>query len=236
MRRFVSLVAAVLALVAMAPSAIAADALTMTARPLAGGHVRVGAWSAIEVDVANDGPAVVGELRLASDATSSSSYAALVDLPTGSRKRYVLYAQPSIFGRDLGVALVSEGGTLATATVPITAHDPYQSVIGVVAEEPGIVAALCCLARPRVATPAVVALAPEDCPRVEAWSGIDRLVWQDVDTSLLQPDQLAALRTWLGLGGRLVILGGTTGASTLGSLPDDLLRIGRRERSMHPDE
>ena len=226
MRRFVPLVAALLAVFALAPSAIAADALTMTARPLAGGHVRVGAWSAIEVDVANDGPAVTGELRLASDSTSSSSYAALVDLPTGSRKRYVLYAQPSIFGRDLGVTLVSEGEALARATVPITAHDPYQSVIGVVAEEPGpLVAALTsALADPRVATPAVVSLAPDDLPaRVEAWSAIDRLVWQDVDATQLSPEQLAALRTWLGLGGRLVILGGSTGATTLGSLPDDLL-------------
>ena len=39
------------------------------------------------------------------------------------------------------------------------------------------------LADPRVAAPAVVSLAPEDLPaRVEAWSAIDRLVWQDVDT------------------------------------------------------
>src|SRR3990172_12752251 len=163
MRRFVLLVTAFLALVTMAPLAMGADALTMTARPLAGGHVRVGAWSAIEVDVANDGPAVSGELRLASDAASSSSYAALVELPTGSRKRYVLYAQPSIFGRDLGVTLVSDGKAIASATVPITAHDAYQSVIGVVAEEPGpLVAALTgALADPRVATPAIVSLSPE---------------------------------------------------------------------------
>ena len=133
---FRPLVAAFVALVALAPSVLAADGVTMTVRPLAGGHVRVGAWSAIEVDIANDGPAISGELRLGSDAASSSTYAALVDLPTGSRKRYVLYAQPSIFGRDLGVALVSDAATIASAKVPITTHDPYQSVIGVVAEEP----------------------------------------------------------------------------------------------------
>ena len=226
MRRSVPFVLAILALLALAPAGLGADAVTMTARPLAGGHVRVGAWSAIEVDVANDGPAIAGELRLGSAEASSSSYAALVDLPTGSRKRYVLYAQPSIFGHDLGVALVSDGTTLARTSVAVTAHDAYQSVIGVVAEEPGpVVAALnAALADPRVATPAVVSLAPEDLPaRVEAWSAIDRLVWQDVDAGRLEPDQLAALRTWLGLGGRLVILGGSTGATTLGSLPDDLL-------------
>ena len=226
MRRFVLVVVAVLAFLASAPAASAADAVTMTARPLAGGHVRVGAWSAIEVDLANDGPAVAGELRLGSANAGSSTYAALVDLPTGSRKRYVLYAQPSIFGRALGVTLVADGATLAKADGPVTTHDPYQSVIGVVAEEPGpLVAALnAALADPRVAAPAVVPLVPEDLPaRVEAWSAIDRLVWQDVDTARLEPEQLVALRTWLGLGGRLVILGGSTGTTTLGSLPDDLL-------------
>ena len=94
MRRLVPLVAALIALAWLAPATLAAD-VTMNARSLAGGNVRVGAWSAIEVDVANDGPAISGELRLASDQAASSSYAALVDLPTGSRKRYVLYAHLS---------------------------------------------------------------------------------------------------------------------------------------------
>ena len=226
MRRSVSFLLAVLAVLFVAPSAAGADAVTMTARPLAGGHVRVGAWSAIEIEIANDGPAIAGELRLGSDVAASSSYAALVDLPTGSRKRYVLYAQPSIFGRNLGVTLVSDGTAIAKAAVPVTAHDAYQSVIGVVAEEPGpLIAALnAALVDPRVAAPAVVSMSPEDLPaRVEAWSAIDRLVWQDVDTAKLEPEQMAALRTWLGLGGRLVILGGSTGATTLGNLPDDLL-------------
>jgi hypothetical protein len=226
MRRSVPIVLAFLALNVVAPATMAADAVTMTARPLVGGHVRVGAWSAIEVDMANDGPAIAGELRVGGAEASSSSYAAVVDLPTGSRKRYVLYAQPSIFGRGIGVTLVADGATLATASVPVTVHDAYQSVIGVVAEEPGpIVAALnAALADPRVAPLAVVSLTPADLPaRVEAWSAIDRLVWQDVDATKLTPDQLDALRTWLGLGGRLVIVGGSTGATTLGSLPDDVL-------------
>lgn len=230
MRRLPALAAALLALIALvawAPSMVAAaDAVAMSARPLSGGHVRIGTWTAIEVDLANDGPAVSGELRLGSDQAAASSYAALVDLPTGSRKRYVLYAQPSIFGRDIAVRLVSGDTTLASATIPITVHDPYQSVIGVVAEEPGpVVSAMTAsLADPRFQPPAVVPLTPADLPaRVEAWSSIDRLIWQDVDTSRLSPEQLEALTTWLGLGGRLVILGGTTGATTLGGLPDGLL-------------
>ena len=199
----------------------------MTARPLAGGHVRVGAWSAIEVDVANDGPAISGELRLASDQPPRRR------TPHWSTCRparaSATCSTPSLrsSGATSAVTLVSDGRDDRDGRrCPITTHDPYQSVIGVVAEEPGPL-----VSRPqrrpgdpRVAAPAIVSLTPADLPaRVEAWSAIDRLVWQDVDTAQLEPEQLAALRTWLGLGGRLVILGGSTGATTLGSLPDDLL-------------
>jgi hypothetical protein len=52
---------------------------------------------------------------------------------------------------------------------------------------------------------------------------MDRLVWQDVDASTLSTEQLTALRGWLALGGRLLIVGGTTGIGTLGGFPDDIL-------------
>src|SRR2546423_996443 len=58
--------------------------------------------------------------------------------------------------------------------------------------------------------------------RIEGWGALDRLVWQDVD-SQITPGQLAALRGWLAGGGRLVIVGGTGGPSTLAGFPDDIL-------------
>jgi hypothetical protein len=207
-------------------SASAADAVTMTARALVGGHTRVGAWTAVEVDVVNDGPAVAGELRLGAGVQGASTYGALVDLPTGSRKRYLLYAQPSIFGHDIVVDLLAGDQRLATTKVPITVHDSYQPIVVVVAEQPGRIVpdVIAALTNPNAPSPAVVGLKPADLPsRIEAWSAIDRLVWQDTDSSQLDQGQLAALGTWLGLGGRLVILGGSTGATTLGSFPDSIL-------------
>ena len=59
--------------------------------------------------------------------------------------------------------------------------------------------------------------------RIEAWSALDRLVWQDVDASTLSAEQLTAMRGWLALGGRLVIVGGTGGIGALGGFPDDIL-------------
>ena len=38
--------------------------MTMEARALVQGHARTGSWMAIRVDLANDGPAFAGELRL----------------------------------------------------------------------------------------------------------------------------------------------------------------------------
>ena len=72
--------------------------------------------------------------------------------------------------------------------------------------------------------PTVITIAPEDLPpRVEAWSAIDRLVWQDVDSSRLSSEQLDALRTWVGAGGRFAIVGGSTGITGLGSFQSDML-------------
>lgn len=207
-------------------TANAADPVSMTARALVGGHTRIGAWTAVEVQVVNDGPAISGELRLGATGQGASTYGAVADLPTGSRKRYLLYAQPSIFGHDIVVDLLVAGHSVATTKVPITVHDSYQPIVVVVAEDPGRIVpdVIAALTNPNTPSPAVVGLKPADLPsRIEAWSAIDRLIWQDTDTSQLDEGQLAALQTWLGLGGRLVILGGSTGATTLGGFPDAIL-------------
>jgi hypothetical protein len=48
-------------------------------------------------------------------------------------------------------------------------------------------------------------------------------VWQDQDTAALTPGQLTALRGWIAGGGRLVVIGGTSGPDALNALPADLL-------------
>ena len=80
-----------------------------------------------------------------------------------------------------------------------------------------------CATRPapcRRSSQLTVADLPE---RPEAWSALDRLVWQDVDAGQLSAEQLAALRTWLAGGGRLTIVGGTGGLGLLAGFPDELL-------------
>ncbi len=234
-RRFAMPFAAVLVILAALPWVARAASpsptpatpagMTMEARALVQGHARTGSWMAIRVDLANDGPAFVGELRLVGGTQGRTRFALPVDLPTTSRKAFTLHAQAPAFGSSLEIALVADETVVARRAVAFALHDPGQLVIGVVAERPGpLVAALGRLRDPAGPLPAVVPLTVTDLPeRPEAWSALDRLVWQDVDAGQLSTEQLAALRTWLAGGGRLTIVGGSGGLGLLGGFPDELL-------------
>ena len=67
------------------------------------GHARSGTWAAIEIDLQNDGPQIRGELQMDGGSQSNARYSMAVDLPTNSRKTYVLHAQPPAFGRNVTV-------------------------------------------------------------------------------------------------------------------------------------
>lgn len=224
-RPLLALAAAALFLGPLSLTGAAAGTLTMDARVLLQGHARVGSWMAIQVQLENSGPAVSGELRIAGGSQGRTTFSMPVDLPTDSRKAYVLHAQPPAFGRTIKVELVSNGGTVASADVAYLVHDASQLVVGIVAEKPaGIIPELAL--QPSInGSPAVpVALSISDLPdRVEGWAALDHLIWQDVDSDQLSTEQLGALRGWLAGGGRLVIVGGTAGIGTLSGFPDDLL-------------
>jgi hypothetical protein len=226
----VARVAALISLLALlllpaATPVAAAEGLTMEARVLFEGHARLGSWMAIAVHLENDGPAVTGELRLAGGAQGRTRFSTPVDLPTQSKQDYFLYAQPPAFGRDLEIQLVSGDTVVSSVKTQFTVRDPNQLVVGIVAERPqGIVAGLDLLPNQNQVAPVLLTLDPSDLPkRVEAWGAIDRLIWQDVDSGRLELDQREALRGWLAGGGRMVIVGGTTGPGTLSGFPDDIL-------------
>jgi hypothetical protein len=213
--------AAAMAFAAVPPPA----GLTFEAAVLLDGHTRVGSWMGIDVHLKNDGPPLAGELRLTGGAQGKTRFGTVVDIPTQSDKIYRLYAQPPGFGRELEISLVSGASTIATTTAKFSIHDPSQLVVGIVAERPGdIIADLDLLPNVNNVKPVTIALDPAGLPRrMEAWGALDRLIWQDTDSSRLESDQLAAMRGWIAGGGRLIIAGGTTGPSSLSTFPDDLL-------------
>jgi hypothetical protein len=224
-RALCALFAAALLVGPLARSTSAAEAVGIDARVLLQGHARVGSWMTIQVEFTNDGPALGGELRIAGGSQGRTRFSVAVDLPTDSRKAYVLHAQPPAFGRSVKVELVSGGTTVASEDVAYLAHDASQLIVGVIAEKPqGIVGELDLDPNPGGTTPAIISLGLGDLPeRVEGWATLDRLIWQDVDSSSLTTAQLAALRGWIAGGGHLIIAGGTAGIGTLSGFPDDLL-------------
>jgi hypothetical protein len=208
-----------------AAPATAADGPQLEARALIQGHARLGSWLAVEVRLRNEGTPIVGELRLQGGSQGGTRFAVPVDLPSPSDKRYLLYAQPPSAGQQVEVVLVSGDQTVARQKVAFTIHDVNQLTVGVVAAQPaGIVSGIQLPAMQNAVNPVIIPLAVADLPdRLEAWGSLDRLIWQDVDSNELSADQIAALRGWLALGGRLIVVGGTAGPSVLSGFPDAIL-------------
>jgi hypothetical protein len=199
--------------------------LTVEAKVLMDGHTRIGSWMAIDIHVANQGPAISGEFRIAGGSQSRTRFGTRVDLPTQSDKTYRLYAQPPAFGREIEISLVDGSTTIYSTKAAFQVHDATQLVVGIVAESPGdIVGDLDLLPNQNNVAPLTVPLNVEDLPeRVEAWGILDRLIWQDTDSSRLSKEQMAAMKGWVAGGGRLVIVGGTAGPASLSAFPDVLL-------------
>src|SRR5206468_1908901 len=95
-----------------------------------------GSWAAVEVDLQNDGPEIVGELRMDGGSQSNARYAMEVRLPTSSRQTYILHVQPPTFGRTVKVDLVAGDRTIDSVSVAYLVHDATQLVVGVIAERP----------------------------------------------------------------------------------------------------
>jgi hypothetical protein len=210
----------------VASAALAADGPVMEARVLLQGHARIGSWLAIEVRLSNKGAPITGELRLQGGSQGGTRFSVPVDLPSPSDKIYVLHAQPPSFGQQLEVLLVADNeNVVARQKVAFTVHDATQLTVGVVAAQPqGIVAGIQLPVGQNSVAPVLIPLGAADLPeRIEAWSALDRLIWQDVDTNTLSKRQIAALRGWLALGGRLIIVGGTAGPGVLSGFPDEIL-------------
>ena len=203
-----------------------ASRVRLAAEPLLAGDVRPGEWAAVRVHLENDGPAIDGELRIASLEQSASSYGIEVQLATGARQDHLIYGKAGFFGSRFTISLVSGGTVVVTGTAKVTSLDPDTLGVYVIAERPDrlIEDLRSSIAGRRGQQSSVVPITPPDLPpRVEAWAPIDRLIWQDVPAAQLSTEQMDALATWVALGGDLVIAGGTTGVAMTDGFPDELL-------------
>ena len=191
-----------------------------------GGAFKPGTWAAVRVTIENSGPTVDGELRLENSTAGGSTYGVQVQLASGARQEHFLYSPAGVFGSRFDVSLIGASGVIATSKLQLQTENTDARRVFLVADRPEALAGeLRDAGSADVGTDdEVTAITPEDLPaRAEAWSSIDVLVWHDVESSRLDAAQLAALGTWTAIGGDLVIVAGSSGVSSFGAFPADLL-------------
>lgn len=182
-------------------------------------------WLPLTVRAVNDGPDVVGTLRVATGAPATNDeilFTAPLSLPTQSDKRVPLLVYAPPFTNDLTVEFVDENGrVIQTATSQrLDVLAPEDLLYGVVTPEPGEFSFLerVTAGRDRAA---VAFLALANLPETAVgWSALDVLVLNGVDTSQLTPGQREALQGWLDTGGQLVVTGGPDWQPTAAPLAD----------------
>ena len=184
------------------------------------GVYEVGMATPIVVRVRNEGPPIEGELRVESGDMRVGESAS-ISLPTGSDKQVTLIAHLSSLGPDVSVQLVDGGNVIAETEIdrlrPVSREDLFY---GVASSDPGHFAFLEAVSGGRIdATVGYVDL--RELPEIPAaWSGLDILVLDDIDTSRLTDGQSAALRTWIEDGGHLIVTGGAGGLQTAAGLAE----------------
>lgn len=183
-------------------------------------------WAPVHVSVANSGEPVEGELRVATGSSPSNRvlYTSPISLPTRSDKRVTLYVYLPSFASALDVLLVDEDGdTVASVEAPVRRLGRNTLLYGVVSDEPVALDLLENVTGSR--TDAAVAYLdvdhlPETGP---AWNSLDVLIFTNVDSGRLTPEQREAIDGWVALGGQLVVTGGSgwqqTTAAFLEKLP-----------------
>ena len=209
---------------AQTPAPAPTSTVVMSAEPMLGPSFRFGSWVAVRVILENNGPTVDGVLRLSSG-VSGSTFGLPLQLPSGARQQHILYSQPTPLSTKIDVVLESAGAVVASQRLGIESDSAQHTRVYVMAERPeALVGPIRAAADVLQTDPEIVAIGVDDLPsRMEPWSSIDILVWQDVDSNQLSAEQIQALRTWVGLGGTVIVLGGSTGATRLGAFPADLL-------------
>lgn len=240
-RRFLLVILLALLYAIPIQTARAQSSVTLTVQPGFDGFYKLNHWTPIRVTATNQGAGIDGELRLLDNNTPFNTptilYRYPIELPPQSRKEITMYV-PLRGQLRVQVELVDQADTLLTAKQatarPISGATP---LIGVVASDGSLFNHL---ARADEANQTVAVgvahLTLADLPTpLQAWRGLDYLVFNDIDSGPLTAEQQQALRSWVSQGGRLVVGGGPNATQTLAGLQPILaLESIRIETVAHP--
>ncbi|MBN1315615.1 MAG: hypothetical protein JXA42_09115 [Anaerolineales bacterium] len=180
-------------------------------------------WTPVRVTVSNNGPDVDGLIVIEQSSTSSGEkvrYQAPVSLPGQSRKTVTLYIGVDGYQSNVKVKLMDGERTLAETKQRMEMVG-YQDYLYAIASGQLVDMAFLEAVAPAGLNAEVAYITLDELPAESAaWSGLDLLILNDVDTGTLNPDQLEAMQDWLGNGGRLVVTGGPNWLKTSAGIRD----------------
>lgn len=198
-----------------------------------------GAWTPVFVDITNEGSAQAGQIVVPVTYPGSDKlklkYAASVDLPTHSRKRYTLYV-PSDGLEDIYLNLARRREKHKLAAQRVAA--PEDTLVVVIGGDPGLLNFLIGTkaAAGQARSPAVGIRRQGDPGEIQVghaqwdglpeswlgWEGVDAVVLGDAGFATASPQAVEALLQWIELGGMLVVPGGAL-APAIAASPVELL-------------
>jgi hypothetical protein len=203
-------------------------AVEMVVIPAFEGVFKYGEWLPLSVELTNSGGDLEAEVRVrVPRASGGLTFSQPVSLPAGAHKLLTLYILPNNFSHSLEVELASGADVLTTEKAEMKPMMNVNVIIGLVSRERGALALLNGLQYPASNRPVQVVdvdlwQLPE---RIEGLRSFDVLIFNDIDTSKLTPEQIASLTAWVQSGGKLVLGGGAGAELTLAGLPAGLLPV-----------
>jgi hypothetical protein len=206
----------------------AATAIEMTVTPAFEGVFKYGEWLPLSIELSNNGQDLESEVRVRVPRNSGGvTFTTPVSLPAGAHKLVTLFILPNNFSHSVDVELVSGGEVLATKKAAMKPMMNVNVIIGLATSDRGALSILNGVQYPNNQRPVqVVDVDLMQLPeQIEGLRSFDVLVFNNLDTSKLTPDQVAALRGWVQNGGRLILGGGSGADRTLAGIPQDLLPV-----------
>lgn len=224
------------------PSALAQNNSGITMSVAAGfdSYYKAHHWFPLQIEVSNVGPSVEGEIRyVVGDALFDDEvvYATPISLPTQSNKRVTLLVNSTGASQTGDVELVNGNGQLIHAeSVGTLRQLPSDTMLyGVVSSEGGELAYLEDIYSGSFVGAEVAFLSLEQLPETAvAWHNLDIIILNDVDTTQLTSNQLAALNYWVAGGGQLIVTGGNGWEKTVTAV-DELLPVSPTGSETVPD-
>jgi hypothetical protein len=202
------------------------------------GAGRVGGWVPLDVQLVNEGGELKAQVEVVVDQPGGRStysfvpttFSLPVVLPRMSHHGFSMEVNlPNATNNRLTARLVSaaDGSVIAEQDISMTRVPLGDYFCGVLARNPSTYDFLAALDLPPPIRRARTApLDPATVPeRAQLLGSFDCLIVDNAATAQLRPEQLEAIQVWVGTGGLLIEVGGSTWQSTLGPLPPDLLPV-----------